>query len=179
METGENQRYQTPLFASAQQSKSLIVIYRTTKGRMDPLSETASVIGVTNFAWDSCKAAYELVDGLANAPKVVAHSKSLLSETRSTLNGLKTSLTSGSAPSAVLDSVLQEMRLGIALESARAVCDDFSETIRRFTNHSTDLRFSTRDRLMVTFRESTINRLNQQLGECQSTISLALVSINL
>jgi len=146
---------------------------------MDPLSVTASVIGITTFAWDSFKAAYELVDGLGNAPKVIAHSKKLLSETQSTLNGLKTSLTSGSAPSAVLDSILQEIRLGVALESARAVCDEFSETIRRFTNHSTDLRLSKCDRLTITFRESTINRLNQQLGKCQRTISLTLVSINL
>ena len=146
---------------------------------MDPLSVTASVIGITTFAWDSCKAAYELIDGLVNAPKVVAHSKNLLSETQGTLNGLKNAITSGSAPSAILDSILQEIRLGVALESARAVCDEFSETIRRFTNHSTDLKFSKRDRLAITFRESTINRLNQQLGECQRTISLALVSINL
>ena len=146
---------------------------------MDPLSVTASVIGITTFAWDSCKAAYELIDGLVNAPKVVAHSKNLLSETQGTLNGLKNAITSGSAPSAILDSILQEIRLGVALESARAVCDEFSETIRRFTNHSTDLRLSKCDRLTITFRESTINRLNQQLGECQRTISLTLVSINL
>jgi len=146
---------------------------------MDPLSMTASVISITTFAWNSCKVAYELVDGLAKAPKVVAHSKNLLSETQGTLNGLKNALRSGSAPSAVLNSILQEIRLGVALESARAVCDEFSGTIRRFTNHSTDLRLSRRDRLTITFRESTINRLNRQIGECQSTISLALASINL
>jgi hypothetical protein len=146
---------------------------------MDPLSATASAIGIATFAWQSCKAAYELVDGLTGAPKAIAHSKKLLSETQSTLEGLKDTLISGSEPTCVRDSVLQKIKLDIALKSTQGVCDEFGETIKGFTKHSTDLRFSNRDRLVVSFHESKISRFNQQLGECQSTISLALVSINL
>ena len=86
---------------------------------------------------------------------------------------------SGSEPSCVLDSLLQKMKLDIALKSTQGVCDEFAETIKGFTKHSTGLRFSNRDRLAVSFHESKISRFNQQLGECQSTISLTLVSINL
>lgn len=146
---------------------------------MDPLSVTASAIGIATFAWQSCKAAYDLIDGLTEAPRAIAFSKKLFSETQSTLEGLKDTLTSGPEASGILDSVLQKIKLDIALKSTQGVCDEFGETIKGFTKHSTDLRFSNRDRLAVSFHESKISRFNQQLGECQSTISLALVSINL
>src|SRR5271170_6099994 len=109
---------------------------------MDPLSVTASVIAVATLAWASSKAAYELIDGLVDAPKAIAHSKNLLSETQNTLDSLKDALTSGSEPAGVLGSILQKIRLGVALESTRGVCNEFGETIKGFTSHSTDLRFS-------------------------------------
>jgi hypothetical protein len=146
---------------------------------MDPLSVTASAIGIATFAWQSCKAAHDLVDGLTEAPETIAHSKKLFFETQRTLEGLKDTLTSGSEPSSILDSVLQKIKLDTALVSTKGLCDRFGKEIQTFTKHSTDLRFSKRDRLAVSFHESKINRFNQRLGECQSTISLALVSINL
>lgn len=48
---------------------------------MDPLSVTASVIAITTLTWQSCKAAYDLVDGLAEAPQAIARSKNSLIET--------------------------------------------------------------------------------------------------
>ncbi|OBT56259.1 hypothetical protein VE04_05108 [Pseudogymnoascus sp. 24MN13] len=146
---------------------------------MDPLSVTAGAISIATFALQSCMAAHELVGRLTEAPKTIAHSKKLLSETHNTLEGLRDTLISGSESTFVLDSVLQNINLSIALKSTQSVCDEFGETIKGFTKHSTDLRFSSRDRLAVSFHESKISRFNQQLGECQSTISLALVSINL
>lgn len=146
---------------------------------MDPLSVTAGAIGIATFAWQSCKAAYELIGRLAEAPKTIAHSKNLLLETQNTLEGLRDTLISGSESTSILDSILQNIKLNIALKSTQGVCDEFGEMIKGFTKRSTDLRFSNRDRLSVGFHGSKIVRFNQQLGECQSTISLALVSINL
>jgi Fungal N-terminal domain of STAND proteins len=116
------------------------------------------------------------IGGRTNGPpKTIAHSKKLLSETQNTLEGLKDTLISGFEPTCVLDSVLQKIKLNIALKSTQGVCDEFGEMIKGFTKHSTDLRFSNRDRLVVSFHESKISRFNQQLGECQSTISLAMM----
>lgn len=146
---------------------------------MDPLSVTAGAIGIATFAWQSCKATDELIGSLTEAPKTIAHSKKLLSETQNTLEGLRDTLISGSESTYVLDSLLQNMKLSIALKSTQGVCDEFGETIKGFTKHSTDLRFSNRDRLAVSFHESKIRGFNLRLGECQSTISLAVVSMNL
>lgn len=146
---------------------------------MDPLSITASTISIATLAWQSCKVLYQLMDGLTEAPMAIAHSKKLLSETQNTLEGLNDQLKYEYEPIGTLSSVLQKMKLDIALESTKGVCDTFGETIKGFTKHSTDMRFSSRDRLTVSFHESKITRFCQQLSECQSTISLALVSINL
>ena len=96
-----------------------------------------------------------------------------------TLEGLKDTLTSDSEPAYALDSILQKTKLDIALKSTQGVCDEFGEAIKGFTRHSTDTRFSNRDRVAVSFHEPKVARFCQRLGECQSTISLALVSINL
>jgi Fungal N-terminal domain of STAND proteins len=146
---------------------------------MDPLSVTASTIAVATLAWQSSKAVYELVDGLIGAPKAVAHSKTLLSETQNTLESLRDMLSPESEAGPVLGSVLQKIKLDVALRSAQGVCDKYGNTIRGLTSHSTDARFSGRDRVAISLQESKINKFNQQLGECQRTISLALISISL
>ena len=48
---------------------------------MDPISLAASVIAVATLAWQSTKAAYNVVDGLVEALNVIANSKQLLSQT--------------------------------------------------------------------------------------------------
>jgi hypothetical protein len=146
---------------------------------MDPLSLTAGVIAVATLAYQSSKAAYDVVDGLMEAPNAIADSKRLLSQTQNTLDTLTGTLTAGTETPGVLDSVLQKIKLDIALESTQCLCDEFRKTMTRYTNHSTELRFSSRDRFTVNLHESKITKFNKQLGECQQTISLVLVSINM
>ncbi|KAN0087266.1 hypothetical protein V8E54_000954 [Elaphomyces granulatus] len=55
---------------------------------MDPVSLTPSVIAFATLAMQSCKATYDLIDGLAGAPQAIANSKTLLSETQKTLDAL-------------------------------------------------------------------------------------------
>ena len=146
---------------------------------MDPLSVTASVIAIATLAWQSCKAAYDLVDGLAEAPQAIARSKNSLIETQKTLGALQQTLTTASEPACVFNSVLGMIELDETLKSAKRLCDEFAAAITSFTNHSTKGRFSKRDRFTINFRESKINKFNRELGDCQRTISMVLVSINL
>jgi hypothetical protein len=126
----------------------------------------------------SAKALYDLVDGLADAPQSVSRSKSLLSQTQTTLGTLTRTLETNSA-SGVVGSVLKEIQLSKALESTQSLCQAFTAAITRFTSHSTDLHFSKRDRVVVYFSESKMNRLNRDLADCQRTITMALSSITL
>lgn len=115
---------------------------------MDPLSITASVIAVATAALQTAKALYDVVDGLVDAPHSVSQSKSLLSQTQTTLGTLTRTLETNSASGAV-GSVLKDIEFGKALESTQSLFQEFATTLTRLTGHSTDLRFSTRDRFIV------------------------------
>ncbi|KAK4141498.1 uncharacterized protein C8A04DRAFT_39010 [Dichotomopilus funicola] len=145
---------------------------------MDPLSVTASVIAVATATLQSAKAVYDIVDGLMDAPHSVSQSKSLLSQIQTTLGTLTRTLETNSASGAV-DPVLKEIGLNKTLESTQSLCQEFAITLTRFTSHSTDLRFSTRDRFIVQFNESKIKRLNRDLADCQRTITMVFSSITL
>jgi len=146
---------------------------------MDPVSLTASVIAFSTLAVQSCKATYDLIDGLAGAPQAIANSKTLLSETQKTLDTLGQTLITGPETSSTLTSALRMIELDNTLKSTKSLCDEFSMTIAKFTRHSTESKFSKRDRFTVNFHENEINKFNEQLGGCQRTVSLVLVSINL
>jgi len=145
---------------------------------MDPLSVTASVIAVATATLRTAKALYDVVDGLVDAPHSVSHSKSLLSQTQTTLGTLTRTLEMNSASGAV-GSVLKEIELGKALASTQSLCQEFATTLTGFTRHSTDLHFSTRDRFILQFNESKIKRLNGDLADCQRTITMVFSSVML
>ncbi|KAJ5945855.1 hypothetical protein N7454_002694 [Penicillium verhagenii] len=146
---------------------------------MDPLSVTASVIGVATLALQSCKVAYNVIDGLVEAPQAISRSKTFLSETQKTVDALRRALATNSDPPSSLNSILGTMDLAGMLKSVQLLCDEFATTITSFTSHSTDGKFSKRDRITVNIHESKIKRLDTDLGCCQRTLSMVLVSINL
>lgn len=145
---------------------------------MDPLSVTAGVIAVATAALQSAKALYDAVDGLEDAPHSISQTKGLLVLTQNTLGTLSQTLKANPAPG-VIDSALKEIQLTKALESTASFCQVFTTAIEKLTSHSTDLRFSKRDRFLVYFNESKVNRLNKDLSRCQRTILVALSSITL
>jgi hypothetical protein len=126
---------------------------------MDPLSVTAGVIAIATVAWQSCKAAHCLVNALVEAPQAITRAKNSLIETQKTLGALGQTLTTTSE--SVLDPVLRTIQLDATLASTQHLCDEFTAAITRYTSHSTEERFSKRDRIMANFHESKITRLNR------------------
>ncbi|KAK4173757.1 hypothetical protein QBC36DRAFT_335096 [Triangularia setosa] len=143
---------------------------------MDPLSVTASVLALATAALQSTKALYDLVDGLVDAPRSVSHCKSLLSQTQTTLGTLARTLKTNCAPDTV-NSVLKEIELNRVLESTMSICQGFTAAMTKVTSHSTDSRFSKRDRLVIYFKDTKISKLNTDLADCQRTITMVLSSI--
>lgn len=146
---------------------------------MDPLSVTASVIAIATFALQSSMAAYDFVSGLAEAPQAIARSKASLHETQKTLGALQQMLTTAPELSNAVEAVLQTIKLDETLKTMKTLCDRFIDTITNFTSHSTAGRFSKRDRFAVIMNESKIVEFNEELGNCQRTVSMVIVSINL
>ncbi|KAL7619815.1 hypothetical protein AAE478_010360 [Parahypoxylon ruwenzoriense] len=58
-------------------------------------------------------------------------------------------------------------------------CDRLATAVTSLTSNPTDKKFSKRDRFRVNFHESKIRKFNVELGDCQRTISMVLVSINI
>lgn len=145
---------------------------------MDPLSITASVIAIATLAAQSCKQTYSLISGLTDAPQSIAHSQRLLIQTEDSLVALEQLLTNNKT-SDILESTLRAISLEKTLKSTHAICSKFSAAVANVTKHSTDAKFSIRDRVSVHLKEGKINRFNQQLGHCQRTLVLVLGSINL
>lgn len=153
---------------------------RVTAGNeMDPLSVTAGVIAIATFALQSSKAAYDFISGLAEAPQTIARSKAALHETQKTLGALQQMLTTASEPPNAIEAVLRTIGLDETLKTMKNLCDRFIDTIANFTSHSTAGRFSKRDRFAVIMNESKIVKFNEELGNCQRTVSMVIVSINL
>jgi len=147
---------------------------------MDPLSLTASVIAITTAALQSVKAVNDLVGGISDAPHAVTRSRDILSQTQTTLGAFKQTLEAESASYGTgVESVLRGIQLDKALESVDSVCQEIKAAMLKFTSHSKDSRFSTRDRFTVHFNESKMERLNRDLSDSQRTITMVLSSITL
>ncbi|KAK6857487.1 hypothetical protein PG995_006314 [Apiospora arundinis] len=144
---------------------------------MDPLSVTASVVAVAGLATQSAKAVYKLLDGLVEAPQIIANSKALVAGTQNLLDTLTGTLTTSQDMQARFGFVLQSINLDQTLTSTQELCDKFNTTMTKYTRHSTDARLSNRDRLLVNLHESQIVQFNDQISGCQKTISLVIETI--
>lgn len=143
----------------------------------EALGVTGNVNAVASLAWQSSKMLYDLVDRLNDAPQAISHIKSNLSTIQSALDTLRLNLTA--EKSATFDSLLQTFRVAEALEGSREECDRFGRKIETFTKHSKSTTFSKRDRFMVNFHESEIDRLNDRLQDHRQVIVLVTTSMNL
>ncbi|KAI0506294.1 hypothetical protein F5B22DRAFT_454949 [Xylaria bambusicola] len=146
---------------------------------MDPLSITASVIAVAGLATQSAKAIYKVIDGLVEAPQAINHSKTLITGTQHALDTLTGALQTNQDMQARFGPVLQSTNLYETLASTQDLCERFNTTITMHTSHSTESRFSTRDRFQLSLKESHIVRFNAELAACQRTVSLVVESITL
>ncbi|PCG93837.1 Hypothetical protein PENO1_081460 [Penicillium occitanis (nom. inval.)] len=145
---------------------------------MDPLSITASAITIATLAAQSCKETYSLVSGLTDAPQSIAHSQRLLIQTEDSLVALE-QLLMNNKTSDILESTLRAISLEKTLKSTHDICTEFSAAVANVAKHSTDTKFSIRDRFSMYLKEAKINRFNQHLGDCLRTLVLVLGSINL
>lgn len=143
---------------------------------MDFLNPIANVLKAATLAWQSCKATGELIDGLAEAPTTIHHSRDILSQTQSKIKALETTLGADSDPGFTnrLNGILEQVHMEVALKSIQGICDDFDREITGLTTHSVGAKLSKRDRLSVFFRSSKLLGLNRRLGDCLHCLTLTL-----
>lgn len=148
---------------------------------MDCLNPIANVLTAATLAWQSCKATSELIDGLAETPAIINHSRDILSQTQNKTEVLEKTLGANSNPefTSRLNSILEQVHLEVALKSVQGICDDFDREIKALTTHSVGEKLSKRDRLAVFFRSSKLLGFNRRLGDCLGCLTLTLETITL
>ncbi|KAK7422974.1 hypothetical protein QQX98_001264 [Neonectria punicea] len=146
---------------------------------MEALGATSSVIAIATLAWQSSKAAFDIANGLVEAPIIMDDSKRRLLETQNVLDLLQTQLLSPTGSPQFLDSLLQKVKLDRSLQLTQALCDDFQVKLKGYTKHSSGSKFSNRHRLVVNFHESTIRRFNTELSNGCYGLTTVLTSLNL
>jgi hypothetical protein len=139
----------------------------------DPLSITASVVGIIVPALHGTRLLLEDLQQLKDAPKTV---KRMVEDVRSVDTALK-----------LLQGVEQRewgfLGSGIAKQSETTIssctqaCDHFRANLQRWTRHSEDGKLAWHDRAnMGFFKQGQIKAMSEQLSNCKLTIN-SLVSI--
>ncbi|EUC39744.1 hypothetical protein COCMIDRAFT_31172 [Bipolaris oryzae ATCC 44560] len=137
---------------------------------MDPLSITASAIGITAFATSSIVQLRNIIDGLSEAQDVVADVASSLANIERPLAALERLSISDESTSVAAKEDLRKAGVAEAVNECGNICNKFSKNLSKWTKHSSSTKLSLRDRLSVgVWNREKIRTLNTQL---QSMVQL-------
>lgn len=136
---------------------------------MDPLSVTASVVGITTAALQSVQSLATAIDNIKGAPDTVQNTSADLQAVQIVLRELDTALRND--PSQLISSNAIES----AIKNCNGACESFQSKLQQWTKHSTEEKTVWRDRLNIAlFQQSRIKAFTGQLNGCKSTLSIAL-----
>lgn len=142
---------------------------------MDPLSVTASVVGVAIPALQCVQLLVDDLQKIIDAPDAIKDLKNDLLTIDKALTSLQ--VITDAQWESLGQSVLDQSKSAVALTSGS--CQRLRADLARWTRHSTDGagKLSWRDRAMVgLFRQGQISSMSEQLQNCKITLT-AVVSI--
>ncbi|OBT75869.1 hypothetical protein VF21_04419 [Pseudogymnoascus sp. 05NY08] len=145
----------------------------------DPLSITASVVGITVAALHGTRLLLEDIQRLKNAPETV---KRLVEEVHSVDTALKLVQGVEDREWELLGADLAEL-LKTTIYNCKLACDLFRADLQRWTRHSEDGKLAWKDRANVGFfKQAQITAMLEQLSICRltitSTVSIATLYIS-
>ncbi|OQV11243.1 hypothetical protein CLAIMM_15105 [Cladophialophora immunda] len=147
---------------------------------MDPLSITASTIGITQFAISSIVQLHDFIDNLAEAKEVVQDIATNLEGVQRPLAALKEITISDQETYAAAKADLEKTGVGEAVNKCGQACADFTENLKKWTKNSSDMKFSLRDRFSVgIWNREKIRTFRMQVQSCQATVQFAIASTQL
>ena len=146
----------------------------------DPLSVTASVVGITAAALHTIHVLVEDIDNVKGAPKAIADIRSDLTTVEGSLTSLHQVLDDPNALPDSLKTQLGTRNIENAVRGCDKACSEFREPLRSWTKHSTGDKMSKRDRLKIgLLKQGKIKAFTQQLASCKATVSMGLDTANL
>ncbi|KAF2272441.1 uncharacterized protein EI97DRAFT_504224 [Westerdykella ornata] len=147
---------------------------------MDPFSIAAGAIGITGVATTSIAQLHTLIDGLSEAPDVVADVASSLANIERPLAALEQLRISDEATSIAAKEDLRKAGVAEAVNKCGDVCNEFSKSLQKWTRRSSTTKLSLRDRLSVgMWNREKFRTLRRQLQWCEATVHFAVTSTQL
>jgi hypothetical protein len=147
---------------------------------MDPLSITASVIGISHIAISSIDHLRGFVNSLAEAKEVVQDIASTLEAIRRPLDALRQIKFSDDATYTAAKEDLKNNGVAEAVNACGKACDEFAAKLQRWTKHSNSKKMSLRDRLSIgVLNKESIHTFRTRIQSCQSIVQFAITSTQL
>lgn len=136
---------------------------------MDPLSVTASVVGITTAALQSAQFLAKTIDNVKDAPVTMKNISADLRTVEPILQSLKRELQGNSL------QIMGNDQIRHAVENCDRACTAFQSRIEHWTRHSTEDRTFWIDRWKIgLFEQERIKTFKGQLNDCKGTLSVAL-----
>ncbi|OAP54480.1 hypothetical protein AYL99_11581 [Fonsecaea erecta] len=147
---------------------------------MDPLSITASTIGITQFAISSIVQLHDFIDNLVEAKELVQDIASNLEGVQRPLAALEELTISDPTTYTAAKADLERTGVSEAVNNCGEACAKFTNNLKQWTKHSSDVKFSLRDRLSVgIWNKEKIRTFRMQVQSCQATVQFAIASTQL
>ncbi|KAF1810926.1 hypothetical protein P152DRAFT_515351 [Eremomyces bilateralis CBS 781.70] len=147
---------------------------------MDPLSITASTLGITQFAISSIVHLHDFLDNLAEAKEVVRDIASNLEGVQRSLTALEELTISDRATYSAAKVDLEKTGVVEAVNNCGQACAKFTDNLKRWTKHSGATQLSLRDRFSVgVWNREKIRTFRMQVQSCQATVHFAATSTQL
>ena len=144
---------------------------------MDPLSITASALGITQFAISSIVQLHDFINDLAKAKEVVRDIASNLEAVQRPLAALEDLAISNPSTYTTAKGDLERTGVVEAVNSCGQACANFTDNLKRWTRHSSGTKISLRDRFSVGIWNKEKNRtFRMQVQSCQATVQFAITS---
>ncbi|RYN76416.1 hypothetical protein AA0119_g13577 [Alternaria tenuissima] len=136
---------------------------------MDPLSITASVVGITTAALQSVQFLAKTIDNVKDAPDTVRSVGTDLQAVEPVLQNLDKALQDGTS------QIVLSNEIKYAVDNCDRACRSFQSQVEHWMKHSTEDKMFWMDRWKVgLFGLERIKTFRGQLSDCKGTLSMAL-----
>ena len=140
----------------------------------DPLSITASVVGITTAAIQSVKFLHTTIGDIKDIPTTLGNIRSDLQAVEPVLQDLITNLEEKDSQVLLTDSIKD------AMENCNSACSTFKNRLDHWMRHATKYKASWADwtnRVRVgIFKQGTIKVFKGRLNDCKSTLIVAMTT---
>jgi len=141
---------------------------------MDPLSITASVVGITTAALQSAQFLVKTINNVKDVPYTIKEISIDLRAVESVLQDLNAKAQDGSL------QIIQISQIGPAVESCDRACKAFQSQIERWIKNSKEDKIFWISRWKIgLFGPDRIKTFKVQLNDCKGTLNIALTTATL